>query len=86
MGFLAALATDQGSQELEYTDVHGVCDIAHTEGLMRALEAELAINPPAAATNIFEGIELLTVLIQGIVPQTRKRLGLVPAIGAALSA
>jgi hypothetical protein len=86
MGFLAVLATDQGSEELEYTDVHGICDVAHTEGLIRALQAELAINPPVAGTNLFEGVELLASLIQEIVPQTRKRLGLVQSVGTALSA
>ena len=34
MGYLADLAVAQGSQELEYTDVHGVCDIAHTDGTL----------------------------------------------------
>jgi DNA-binding Lrp family transcriptional regulator len=86
MGFLAVLATDQGSEELEYTDVHGICDIAHTEGLIRALQAELAINPPVAGTDLFEGVQLLASLIQEIVPQTRKRLGLVQSVGTALSA
>src|SRR5215475_1715209 len=43
MSFLACLAAEQGSAEREYTDVHGVCDIEHTEGLFRVLAAELAI-------------------------------------------
>src|SRR5262252_1389497 len=46
MAYLAELAVAQGSAELEYTDVHGICDIAHTEGLFRALEVECALNPP----------------------------------------
>ena len=29
-GLLSQTAIEQGSTELEYTDVHGVCDIAHT--------------------------------------------------------
>src|ERR1700678_970046 len=33
MGYLADLAVAQGSLDMEYTDVHGVCDIAHTQGL-----------------------------------------------------
>src|SRR5262249_48945726 len=32
MSYLACLAEGQGSAEREYTDVHGVCDIEHTEG------------------------------------------------------
>jgi hypothetical protein len=67
MEFLAELAAGQGSAEREYTDVHGVCDIAHTDGLFRALQAEMAINPPDAATNVFEGVDLLSRLIQRIV-------------------
>ncbi len=67
MSFLAELAVDQGSAEMEYTDVHGVCDIAHTQGLFRALEAEIKLNPPQSATNLFEGVELLRSLIESIV-------------------
>ena len=37
MAYLADLARAQGSTEMEYTDVHGVCDIAHSEGLFNAL-------------------------------------------------
>jgi len=71
MGFLADLAIGQGSMELEYTDVHGVCDIAHTDGLYRALSAELAIDPPEAEANLLEGVELLSALIQTIVPAAK---------------
>ena len=71
MGFLAQLAAEQGSTEQEYTDVHGVCDIAHTQELFRALEAETALNPPPAGTNLFEGVDLLTALIRGILTEAR---------------
>lgn len=67
MPFLAELAVEQGSVEQEYTDVHGVCDIAHTEGLFRALEAEIALDAPEPATNVFEGVDLLCALIRSIV-------------------
>ena len=30
---------------MEYTDVHGVCDVTHTEELFRALDAEMALAP-----------------------------------------
>jgi len=67
MPFLADLAQRQGSSEMEYTDVHGVCDIAHTEGLFRALAAEMTLNPPNGGTNLFEGVELLRALLLNIV-------------------
>ena len=67
MSFLAELAAAQGSSEMEYTDVHGVCDIAHTQGLFRALDAEIALNPPESATNLFEGVQLLRTLIERII-------------------
>jgi hypothetical protein len=66
MSYLGDLAVAQGSTDLEYTDVHGVCDIAHSEGLLQALEAETAINPPEPGTDIFEGVTLLRNLIQEI--------------------
>jgi hypothetical protein len=67
MSYLADLARRQGSAEMEYTDVHGVCDITHTQELFRALDAEMALAPAAAADEPFEGMELLRVLIQNIV-------------------
>ena len=67
MPYLAELAQRQGSSEMEYTDVHGVCDITHTQELFRALEAEMALAPPMPATEMFEGVELLRTLIQNIV-------------------
>jgi hypothetical protein len=66
MAYLAELAELQGSLEMEYTDVHGVCDIAHTQGLFRALDAEMTINPPEPGTNLYEGVELLGTLIEHI--------------------
>jgi hypothetical protein len=67
MAYLAELAELQGSTEQEYTDVHGVCDIEHTEGLFRALSMEMALDPPEPAANLFEGVDLLRTLIQSIV-------------------
>jgi len=71
MAYLADLAKRQGSSEMEYTDVHGVCDIAHTDGLFRALEAEMAADTTMlgsdAAVDQFEGVNLLRTLIQTIV-------------------
>ena len=66
MPYLADLAQRQGSAEMEYTDVHGVCDITHTQELFRALEAELALTTPIPAENMYEGVELLRALIQDI--------------------
>lgn len=67
MAFLAEIARQQGSLEMEYTDVHGVCDVAHTQGLFRALEAEIALAPPEPGSDLFEGVGLLRTLIQVIV-------------------
>jgi Iron-containing redox enzyme len=67
MPYLADLARRQGSEEREYTDVHGVCDIEHTQGLFRALEAEMTLTPEPLTTNLFEGVELLRALIDNIV-------------------
>jgi hypothetical protein len=67
MAYLASLAAAQGSVEMEYTDVHGVCDIAHTAGLFRALSTEMAINPLEPEKDLFEGVYLLRALIERIV-------------------
>jgi hypothetical protein len=69
MVYLADLATLQGSEEQEYTAVHGVCDIAHTEQLYRALgvEMELASDSRKPAEYLFEGVYLLRALIQVII-------------------
>jgi hypothetical protein len=67
MPFLAELAERQGSREREYTDVHGVCDVAHTRELFRALAAEMALDPAASEGDLLEGVELLNTLLQAIV-------------------
>jgi heme oxygenase-like protein len=67
MAYLADLARRQGSTEMEYTDVHGVCDVTHTQELFRALDTEMALAPSVPANEMFEGVELLRTLIQNIV-------------------
>jgi hypothetical protein len=67
MPYLADLAKRQGSSEMEYTDVHGICDVTHTEELFRALDAELELAPPPTDAAMFEGVGLLRRLIAGIV-------------------
>jgi hypothetical protein len=69
MPYLAELAARQGSSEREYTDFHSVCDVAHTQELLRALEAEMALarDPLPEANSLFEGIELLRRLLRNIV-------------------
>jgi|SRR6185437_1122465 len=66
MTFLAALAAEEGSTEMEYTDVHGVCDVEHTAGLFRALAIEQAINPLGRDMDIFEGVTLLCAVLDRI--------------------
>jgi hypothetical protein len=67
MPFLADLAAEQGSTEMEYTDVHGVCDIEHTEGLFKVLAAEIALALPEPDADLFEGVALLRALIEHII-------------------
>jgi hypothetical protein len=67
MAYLADLALAQGSVDMEYTDVHGVCDVAHTDGLFRALSVEMANNPLEPKKDLFEGVYLLRTLIENIV-------------------
>ena len=67
MAYLATLAAEQGSAEREYTDVHGVCDIEHTEGLFKALAAEMVLSPPEPDADLFEGVTLLRTLIEHII-------------------
>jgi len=68
MAYLADLARRQGSSEMEYTDVHGVCDVTHTLELYRALEAEMTLaNGSTPIDGMFEGVELLRTLIQNVV-------------------
>jgi hypothetical protein len=69
MAYLADVAQRQGSVEQEYTDVHGICDVVHTQELFRALEAEMtfARDSRIPVKNVFEGVELLQTLIQDIV-------------------
>jgi hypothetical protein len=66
MSYLADLAAAQGSAEREYTDVHGVCDIAHSQELFRAVSLEMALNP-VEESHLFEGVELLRTLIYRII-------------------
>jgi len=67
MGYLADLAKAQGSEDMEYTDVHGVCDIAHTEGLFCALAVEMSTNPLDPKEDLYEGANLLRNLLRTIV-------------------
>src|SRR5438094_7651899 len=68
MPYLADLATRQGSMEQEYTDVHGVVDIVHTQGLFRALEAEMvrASMAPEPARDL-AGVDVLRTLLEIVV-------------------
>jgi hypothetical protein len=67
MIFLAELAGAQGSAERVYTDVHGVCDIEHSQELFRAVALERLLHPGSAEAGLFEGVDLLCTLIHSIV-------------------
>lgn len=68
MAYLADLAAKRGSSEMVYTDVHGVCDIAHTQGLFSAFDSELAIAKKAPPVEtLFDGVKLLRTLIETII-------------------
>jgi hypothetical protein len=67
MPFLAELAAKRGSTERVYTDVHGVCDVAHTQGLYEALGAEMERNDPVSDADLFEGVHLLGTLMSTII-------------------
>jgi Iron-containing redox enzyme len=75
MGYLADLATAQGSTDMEYTDVHGVCDIAHTDGLFHAFSLESAVNQLEPGKDLLEGVYLLRTLIEKIVLNGAETLG-----------
>ena len=67
MPFLAELAAKRGSTERVYTDVHGVCDVAHTQGLYEALAAEMERNASVSDADLFEGVHLLSALMGTII-------------------
>jgi hypothetical protein len=68
MPYLADLATLQGSSEMQYTDVHGVCDVTHTAELYKALREEMELTNAATphGDGIYEGVEILGTLIRNI--------------------
>ena len=66
MSYLADLAAARGSAERVYTDVHGVCDIAHSEGLFRAVSLEMSINPMKQGADLYEGVKLISALVDTI--------------------
>ena len=68
MPYLANLAIKQGSSELEYTDVHGVVDIGHTEELYRALNAEVLLAQSGPdQTKLLEGVEILRKVLETVI-------------------
>jgi hypothetical protein len=68
MPYLADLARRRGSAEREYTDVHGVVDVVHTQELFRGLQAEMSVRGEAAEPvgTLLEGVALLRRLIETI--------------------
>ncbi len=68
MPYLADLGTRLGSAETEYTDVHGVVDVLHSQELLRAFAAEVACTEGALPEEweLFEGIDVLRALIEAV--------------------
>ena len=66
MPFLTDLALAQGSSDREYTDVHGICDVAHSQELFDSVQMEMAVNPPAPGMDIYEGVDLLIKTVDKI--------------------
>src|SRR5271165_4539150 len=68
MPYLEELAVRQGSAERVYTQVHGVCDIAHSQELYRALGAEMALANESRdpVEYLFEGVHVLRALIENM--------------------
>ena len=52
---------------MEYTDVHGVYDVTHTQELFNALESEIALSSPLPDAETLEGVVLLRTLFRNIV-------------------
>jgi len=68
MPYLADLAVRLGSKEQEYTDVHGVVDVSHTQELFRAFAAEVDVtNDSTPPATLLEGVDLLRTLIETII-------------------
>jgi hypothetical protein len=68
MPYLADLAIRRGSSELEYTDVHGVVDVGHTEELYRALDAEAELSQiPLEHAKLLEGVEILCKVLETVI-------------------
>jgi len=67
MAYLQELAQLNGSTEFEYTEVHGVCDIAHSEGLFIALGEEMVLTPLEPGADVYEGVSLLQTLIERVI-------------------
>ncbi len=74
MPFLTDLALAQGSSDREYTDVHGICDIAHSQELFDSVQMEMSVNFPGPDKYIYEGVDLLSQMIHTIIQGSRDAL------------
>jgi Iron-containing redox enzyme len=61
---LAKIAQKRGSIDTQYTDVHGVVDIAHSQKLYEALQSEIACASAEYSESIFEGVDLILNLMK----------------------
>ena len=67
MPYLDDLAKKRGSKEFEYTDVHGVLDISHSDELFRAAQAEMQMRKGYKVTYAsFKGVKLLSHLLASV--------------------
>lgn len=71
MPYLAEYAAARGSREFEYTTVHQLCDVGHSEELLRAVLAEIACAGDADSSeeHLFEGVHILHALIEDILTE-----------------
>jgi hypothetical protein len=67
MPYLAVLAAKQGSREYQYTDVHSVVDIDHTQQLYQAFAAEVSTSPDVSLSSLLDGVTVLQHLLETIV-------------------
>ena len=68
MPYLADVAVKQGSRECQYTNVHSVVDLDHTQQLYQAFAAEISASSEAVSlTSLLDGVKVLQRLIETVI-------------------